>query len=76
MDDDCIQLAITSPPYYRTRDYQVEGQIGWESSVLEYINKLVDTFDEVRRILKPSGSLWVNIADKIDNKSLKRIPEK
>ena len=32
MDDDCIQLAITSPPYYRTRDYQVEGQIGWESS--------------------------------------------
>jgi DNA modification methylase len=76
MGDACIQLAITSPPYYKTRDYQVDGQIGWESSVLEYINKLADIFDEVKRVLKPTGSLWVNIADKIDNKSLMRIPEK
>lgn len=57
---DCI---VTSPPYFHLRDYEVEGQIGLEKTVEEYIEKLVAVFREARRVLKPAGTLWVNIAD-------------
>lgn len=57
---DCI---ITSPPYYGKRDYGVAGQLGLEEHPQMYINKLVEIFREVYRLLKPSGSLWVNIGD-------------
>lgn len=55
--------CITSPPYYQLRDYGVKGQIGLEETVEEYIEKLVNVFREVRRVLKKDGTLWVNIAD-------------
>ena len=57
---DCI---ITSPPYYGQRDYQVKTQIGLEVHHQEYINRLVAVFCAAKRVLKPSGSLWVNIGD-------------
>jgi DNA modification methylase len=76
LDDNSIQLCITSPPYYQMRDYKIPGQIGWESSPKEYIDKLTAIFGEVRRVLKPEGSLWINITDKIEKKTLLRIPEK
>ncbi len=57
---DCI---VTSPPYYGKRDYGVEGQLGLESHPQMYINKLVAIFSEAKRVLKPTGSLWVNIGD-------------
>lgn len=60
----CIQTIITSPPYYKQRDYQVEGQIGAESTPDEYIARLVSIFSECKRVLAPDGLLWLNIGDK------------
>lgn len=58
-----IQMAITSPPYWNLRDYHVNGQLGLEQTYDEYIAKLCNVFDEVRRVLRPDGTLWVNLAD-------------
>ena len=58
-----VDCCVTSPPYYQLRDYGVEGQIGLEETVEEYIGKLVEIFREVRRVLKKDGTLWLNIAD-------------
>lgn len=58
-----VHCVVTSPPYYRLRDYGVAGQIGLEDSPAAFIEKLVDTFREVRRVMHPSGTLWVNIGD-------------
>ncbi len=60
---DSVDCCVTSPPYYRLRDYGVEGQIGLESTVQEYIDKLTAVFREVKRVLKSGGTLWVNIMD-------------
>lgn len=61
--DESINCCVTSPPYYNLRDYGVDGQIGLEKTPEEYIQKLVEIFREVRRVLKKDGTLWVNIAD-------------
>ena len=58
-----VDCCVTSPPYFQLRDYGVDGQIGLESTVDEYINRLVAVFREVRRVLKRDGTLWLNIAD-------------
>ena len=58
-----VQTVITSPPYWSLRDYGIEGQIGQEQSVEEFIKALVRVFDEVRRVLRPDGTLWLNIGD-------------
>ncbi|MEG1894612.1 MAG: site-specific DNA-methyltransferase [Oscillospiraceae bacterium] len=63
ISDGYIDCCITSPPYYALRDYGVEGQIGLENSIDEYIGKLVEIFREVHRVLRDDGTLWVNIAD-------------
>ncbi len=55
--------AITSPPYYWLRDYGVEGQIGHEETVTEYVDALTDVMEEVRRVLKDEGLLFLNIGD-------------
>jgi DNA modification methylase len=59
----CFQACITSPPYWGLRDYGVSGQIGAESTVDEYIERLVAVFREVRRVLAGDGTLWLNIGD-------------
>jgi site-specific DNA-methyltransferase (adenine-specific) len=62
---DCI---ITSPPYYKQRDYRgAAEQLGQESSPGEYVERLVATMRECRRVLKDSGTLWLNIGDKYDD---------
>lgn len=58
-----IQCCVTSPPYYGLRDYQIDGQIGLEETPDEYVNKLVDIFREVKRVLKDNGTLWMNLGD-------------
>ncbi len=63
MQSDSVQCAVTSPPYFRLRDYGVPGQIGLENSPRAYIRKLVRVFEEVRRVLKPDGVMWLNLGD-------------
>ena len=58
-----VDCVVTSPPYYGKRDYGIEGQLGLEDHPQMYINKLIEVFREVFRVLKPTGSLWVNIGD-------------
>lgn len=61
--DKTFDCCITSPPYYGLRDYKAEGQIGREESPEEYLNKLIEVFREVKRVLKEEGTLWVVIGD-------------
>jgi DNA modification methylase len=58
-----IDCVVTSPPYWALREYGVRGQLGLESSFAEYVDKLCGVFDEVRRVLKPTGTCWVNLGD-------------
>lgn len=57
------QCCVTSPPYWSLRNYHIDGQIGLESSVDDYIDNLVDVFREVHRLLRDDGTLWLNIGD-------------
>ncbi len=59
----CARMCVTSPPYYGLRDYGTDGQIGVEQSPREYIDRLVEVFAEVYRVLRPDGTLWINISD-------------
>ena len=58
-----FQTVVTSPPYWGLRDYGVQGQIGAEMDVNEYIANLVAVFREVRRTLAVDGTFWLNIGD-------------
>jgi len=62
-DDELVDCIVTSPPYYGLRDYGVDGQIGLEKTPQEYIKKLIDVFSECKRVLKKSGTFWLNISD-------------
>lgn len=63
LSDNSIHCCVTSPPYYGLRDYGNDSQIGLESTPEEYIQKLVNVFSEVRRVIKEDGTLWINIGD-------------
>lgn len=57
---DCV---VTSPPYYWQRDYHVDGQIGQERTIQEFVSKIAGTMDEVRRVLASDGLLFLNLGD-------------
>ena len=63
LQPESFQCAITSPPYFWLRDYGVDGQIGHEESVVEYVNSLADVMDQVRRVLRKDGLLFLNLGD-------------
>lgn len=63
LPDESVQCCVTSPPYWGLRDYGVDGQIGLEKTPEEYVAKMVAVFREVRRVLKPDGTLWLNLGD-------------
>lgn len=63
LPDNSIDCCVTSPPYYALRDYGCDGQIGLEETPEKYIESLCDVFSEVRRVLTPQGTLWLNIGD-------------
>lgn len=63
LPDGVVHTCITSPPYFSLRDYGCEGQIGLESSPDEYVEKLAEVFREVRRVLVPSGVVFLNLGD-------------
>ena len=70
-----VDLVVTSPPYYKKRDYGFEHQIGQESSPQEYAQEMAKVLREIKRVLKPSGSVFMNIGDTYnDRRSLAGIP--
>ena len=74
--DASVDMCVTSPPYYNLRDYKNSGQIGAENTVNDFVENLCKVFDEVKRILKPTGSCWVNIGDTYDKKRLLQVPSR
>lgn len=71
--DNCIDCVITSPPYWGHRAY-ANGGIGLENTWKDYVKNLLKIFCEIKRVLKPSGSFWLNIGDTYQHKSLVGIP--
>ena len=74
--DASVDMCVTSPPYYNLRDYKNSGQIGAENTVNDFVENLCKVFDEIHRILKPTGSCWVNIGDTYDKKRLLQVPSR
>lgn len=58
-----VRCVVTSPPYWGLRDYGIEDQIGLEQSMQQFIHRLVAVFSEIKRVLTPDGTLWLNIGD-------------
>ena len=70
-----IDCVVTSPPYYMKRQYS-GGGIGLEPTYEDYIDSLLQIISEVKRVLKPTGSFWLNIGDSYKNKQLLNIPHR
>jgi DNA modification methylase len=69
LPDESVDLIVTSPPYFALRAYQdggetYDGQLGAEATPEEFVDALVAATAEMVRVLKPSGSIWVNLGDK------------
>ena len=70
-----VDCVVTSPPYFRQRDYEgSDRQVGLEKSPAAYAERLVGTLHELRRVMKPSGTLWLVIGDKYDDGELLGMP--
>jgi DNA modification methylase len=67
-------LIITSPPYWKKRDYGVEGQIGQEPTPQEFVATMIACLDDWRRIIPTWGSIFINIGDTYSAKSLAGVP--
>lgn len=67
--DESVDCCISSPPYFGQRDYGVRRQIGLEATPSIFASELTIVFEEVRRVLKPTGTLWLNIGDSYNNRT-------
>lgn len=63
LESESVDCCVTSPPYWGLRDYGVEGQLGLEKTPEEFVQKMVEVFREVKRVLKNEGTLWLNLGD-------------
>ncbi len=85
LPDQSVNMCVTSPPYWGLRDYGVDGQIGLEPALDDYLETMVEVFREVKRVLREDGTLWLNLGDaywvgsgtiKRDRKHLKELGER
>ena len=67
--DECVDCIVTSPPYFGLRDYGITGQYGQEKTLAEYLEKMLAITAELKRALKPTGTLWWNHGDSYGTKS-------
>jgi DNA modification methylase len=74
LPDGCIDLVVTSPPYWQKRDYGFSEQIGLEETPDEFVGHLIDALREWRRLLAPHGSVFLNIGDSYSGRSLASVP--
>jgi len=63
LPDESVHCALTSPPFFGLRDYGMEGQIGLEPTPEEWVAELVSVFEQVKRVLRKDGTLWVECGD-------------
>jgi len=63
LPDESIDCVITSPPYWQLRDYGFNGQWGLEKTYMQYLENMFLLMDEIYRVLKPEGTVWVNLGD-------------
>tara|TARA_R100000808_G_scaffold2414_2_gene9659 strand:+ start:804 stop:1721 length:918 start_codon:yes stop_codon:yes gene_type:complete len=63
LDDESVQCVVTSPPYWGLRDYGVDDQLGLEATPEEYVANMVSVFQEVKRVLRKDGTVWLNLGD-------------
>lgn len=63
LPDQSVNCVVTSPPYFWLRDYEVEGQIGHEPDIATFVDVIAGVFDEVRRVLRKDGVVWLNLGD-------------
>lgn len=61
--DNSVDLALTSPPYWGLRNYGVDGQLGNESTMEQYLDNTIKWAQEIFRVLKPSGNFVLNLGD-------------
>jgi len=78
MPNDFLDCVITSPPYWQLRDYGYDGQWGLEPTFNQYLENLWSMMDEIYRVLKPTGTVWINLGDTYQrsNKCLLLIPHR
>jgi len=74
LEDNSVDLVVTSPPYWQKRDYGFEDQIGQEDTVEDFAEVVVDCLDEWRRVLRPHGSVFLNIGDTYEKRSRAGVP--
>lgn len=67
LPDESVHCVVTSPPYFGLRNYGVDGQIGLEPTPSEFVDRLVEVFREVKRVLRSDGSCWINMGDTYNN---------
>lgn len=63
IEADSVDCVVTSPPYWGLRDYGTSEQLGLEPTPEEYVANMVKVFQEIHRVLKPSGTVWLNLGD-------------
>ena len=73
--DNCLDLVVTSPPYWGLRNYGMDGQLGLEPTPEEYVAKMVDVFREVRRVLREDGVLFLNLGDSYVANGSGQVPQ-
>ena len=81
LDDESIDHMVTSPPYYSQRVFTSNGddgtkELGQEDKLSDYIDNLVDIMAECKRIMKPTGSMYINLGDTYDKGTKLQMPER
>lgn len=72
-----VHMVATSPPYWGLRDYEgAEAQLGQERESKDFVQSLVEVFEAVARVLRPDGTVWLNLGDTFRDKQLQGIPWK
>jgi len=76
LETSSIDCVITSPPYFRLRNYQHHQQLGLEDTIQGWVNNLLTITDEIARILVPTGTLWLNLGDSYSTHQREGAPRK
>ena len=70
LPDASVDCVITSPPYFRLRDYDSPGQLGLEAHVDRWVDQLATISEQVARVLVPTGTFWLNVGDSCCTRSV------